>query len=32
MVSLTVLREQTESPRLERLRRDDSRTAIPPMR
>ena len=30
MVSLTVLREQTESPRLERLRRDDSRTAIPP--
>ncbi|HWG44513.1 MAG TPA: FAD-binding and (Fe-S)-binding domain-containing protein [Gemmataceae bacterium] len=29
MLNLTVLREQVETPRLERLRRDDSRTAIP---
>jgi FAD/FMN-containing dehydrogenase len=29
MVSLTVLREQSETPRFERQRRDDSRTAIP---
>src|SRR4051812_8687950 len=29
-ISLTVLREQTERPRFDRLRRDDSRTAIPP--
>jgi FAD/FMN-containing dehydrogenase len=29
MVSLTVLREQSESSRFERQRRDDSRTAIP---
>src|SRR5579871_2601276 len=28
-ISLTVLREQQEQPRFERLRRDDSRTAIP---
>jgi FAD/FMN-containing dehydrogenase/Fe-S oxidoreductase len=29
MLSLTVLREQTQKPRFERQRRDDSRTAIP---